>query len=151
MSGNNRTKFMIFIMIVVVVLGLASVGAAGFITTSPVVPLPLTTAPVPFKGDGRVGGSNPLIYAQTASVYTSPDGGLYLYEINDNGVGTFLDEVTKAQIDAAKAAAAASGEPATIYQAGTYLLSALPNGQCQINSLQIPISENKPFVMVFDC
>lgn len=100
--------------------------------------------------DSRIGASFPGICAQTAAIYRS-DTDLLMYEINDNGVGTFLAVVSTAEIDEKYEEATETDEAAVLFEADTYTVYVLPSGWCQFQSLQIPVAQGKTFNYRFIC
>jgi hypothetical protein len=98
--------------------------------------------------DGRLNIDDP---ASLAVVYAnSKTGGFDVYLVNaTTGGGDLVIRATRAQIDAARAAATAPGGVNTLIQAsGPASLWALTSGECQRNAFYL---DGKPDVFIFPC
>lgn len=149
----NKRLFQLLLTATVLSVLLVGAAVASAVVTSPVTSP--TTAP--FVGDDRVCGDQPGAYAQTAAIFPMSDdegnnSSLLMYEINDNGVGTYLGEVANNNtINDALSEASDTSAPVTFFTADTYSVSALPSGLCQFNSTQIPTDEGKGYTCTFSC
>jgi hypothetical protein len=165
--GNNRR--LVFIIALIALLALIAVtsvraafniGAGNTLSLLPESFSPsLVTSSVsspsiaPYAGDDRICGPDAGGSAQTAALYFAGTGpsSLLMYELNDNGVGTYLGEVSNNAVDVAVQSAASSGQPVSFFSAATFTVYGLPNGLCQFTSLQIPVGEGKSFTCTFTC
>jgi hypothetical protein len=81
--------------------------------------------------DGRL---NLINQAMLAVIYRDGLGGYDIWRVDPaTSNGTFDYNVTRAQVDAALAAADAAGQPQVIASGATSTLYALGNGECQLN------------------
>ena len=103
------------------------------------------STPLP-SDDGRLNLDDP---ASLAVVYANK-GGFDVYLVNaTTGGGDLVIRAPKADVDAARAAAIASGGVNTLIQAsGPVSLWALTSGECQRNAFYL---DGKPDVFIFPC
>lgn len=165
--GNNR-RLLIMVALIALIAAIAATNArAAFILAADKslslmpesMPMNLVTSSVsspsiaPYAGDDRICGPNAGGSAQTAALYFAGTGpsSLLMYELNDNGVGTYLGEVSNSNVDVALQSAETSGQPVSFFSASTFTVFGLPNGLCQFTSVQIPVAEGKPFTCTFTC
>jgi hypothetical protein len=103
------------------------------------------SSPLP-SDDGRLNLDDP---ASLAVVYANK-GGFDVYLVNAaTGGGDLVIRASKADVDAARAAATVSGAVNTLIQAnGPVSLWALTSGECQRNAFYL---DGKPDVFIFPC
>jgi hypothetical protein len=143
-------------IVVLVVLTAMLAGLVMFASAQRTIPTNPTVPISPEPGDTRVCGNFPGGFAQTAAIYrtgTINNSNLLIYEINDNGVGTYRDEVPRATIIELSDLAEETDEEQVLFSQpdSTVTVVVLPSGICEYRSIHIPTAQNKPFVCRFVC